>query len=217
MFKEILNRFNCAILHKSLISSTNNINIRHLALGVETLISTAVTFINFNHFFKIINSWNPCMITKRTIALSLLLALMINKPSLSSPNQPGIIYHCPSIQDIKYENGSFKSTTTYNGVTIDWFSSQRFPEANPSIKKFNFTNYFNDCSDGTCQIYCVYALNNHDVLRFFVTNQSYRFLQSYSGPWSNRSCTSNNPDICTFSVVSNRELLKKPNGIHLGV
>lgn len=112
-------------------------------------------------------------------------------------------YHCPSIQDIQYVHGTFVATTNYNAIQMNWFTVQNFPEGLVPIKKFNFTDNWNDCVGGTCAIYCVYEIESKrdTVLKFSVSRQEYRFSQPVSGPWKNGVCESNKPEDCIFTVV----------------
>jgi hypothetical protein len=131
-----------------------------------------------------------------------LISLLMISQSVFSSNIPETTYHCPSINDIKYEQGSFYAVTNYNKVNMRWYTLQTYPEATVSIEKFKFTNSWNDRLGGTSEIYCVYEVNSgNDLLKLSVSRQEYRFLQAQSGPWKDGTCKSDNPEDCTFTVV----------------
>lgn len=82
----------------------------------------------------------------KKILSSILIAsvLMINTSAFASAEDE-TEYHCPSIQDIKYDRGTFTAVTTYNGVEMRWFTVQLYPDAKATVKKFNFSNTWNGC------------------------------------------------------------------------
>lgn len=120
-----------------------------------------------------------------------------------SLNQDETEYHCPSVNDIQYKYGQFNAETSYNGITMLWFSLNTFEEASKPVIKFQFTNGVNDCIGGTCKIYCVYEVGTtqKNMLKMLVSRQDYRFVQPINGPWQNKECYSNEPESCIFSVT----------------
>jgi len=117
-------------------------------------------------------------------------------------NYNEIEYHCPSFNDINYKRGQFTAATNYNSVQMNWYSLTSYPEAYLSPEEFKFTNSYNDCVGGTCEIYCVYKIRSgQDMLKLFVSRQEYRFVRGIKGPWNNGMCESSRPEDCTFAVV----------------
>jgi hypothetical protein len=115
-----------------------------------------------------------------------------------------ILYNCPNFSDIKYLQGQFTASTSYNGFQTRWYSVQTFPEKELNIGSFVRANMGNDCIGGLCEIQCVYNPNsiNGKFVFLEIPFQAYRFSREGSGQWDTHVCESSDPASCQFYMVS---------------
>lgn len=141
----------------------------------------------------------------RFFTLIFITALLFSNTAAFAFDSEETVYHCPSINEIKYKNGTFIAETSYNGIHLNWFTVQNFPTAEATVTKFHFTNNWNGCIGGKCAIYCVYDIQTkeHDFLKFSVSRNEYEFTRPVNGPWNNGICESDKPEDCTFMIVKN--------------
>ena len=107
------------------------------------------------------------------------------------------IYHCPYVDDLIYQRGSFSAETNY-GVPISWYSVRGFPEKKLTATFFRVNR--NDCLGGECSVDCAYKLSNGDIIFLFIARTRYESEEIVPGNWESNgsTCIDSNPDNCKF-------------------
>jgi len=123
------------------------------------------------------------------------LFLIISITSYADSNE--FLYHCPYVDDLKYEHGSFSAKTNY-GIPIQWYSYKGFPEKTLTATFFRVNR--NSCLGGSCQIDCAYKLSNGEVVFLFIVYNQYESENVEPGHWESKdsTCINSNPDNCKF-------------------
>lgn len=137
--------------------------------------------------------------------LFIVLTMFVNFSTYAFPiSHKGMVYHCPSISDLKYGRGTFTAVTHYSNSQIRWATNQTFPEVAVKIISFNNTNRLENCIGGACAINCIYNTNaSSKILLLEVFHRQYRITEAAKGPWKNNICAAKQPELCTFYVIPN--------------
>ncbi len=129
-----------------------------------------------------------------------LVSLILLFSSVVHADNKEYLYHCPTTQELSYTGGYFSSDTTYNGLSIHWYSVISFPFKTPKKVEFIRVNR-NICLGGVCEINCAYRINDDRPTFLFIRYNSYESENVGSGPWEgedNSGCVSDNPTNCQF-------------------
>ncbi|MDC0534802.1 hypothetical protein OAO18_03220 [Francisellaceae bacterium] len=116
-----------------------------------------------------------------------------------------VAYHCPTVNEVKYEGDGFLGAKTYyNDVYMRWSGS--IPDMDyPKLKEFSGAEMI--CNDGTCQVSCLYKLINMQGTVFLWAANDYDedfvAISQPGGIWQNSACKSSEVNKCAFYVNPN--------------
>lgn len=129
-----------------------------------------------------------------------ILLLIFVRSAFSIPD--GTIYHCPTLSDIHYNKGYFKSETNYNGLHITWQSFQSFPQKYLEVSEFRLVRR-DYCIGGVCEITCVYRTNKDSELSFII-GDGYKSEDVGLGDWlyDDALCRAENSEHCSFYLTN---------------
>jgi hypothetical protein len=105
-------------------------------------------------------------------------------------------FHCPFVEEIKKKGDSLEATTTTHGITIKWsgwMQSTNLPS--------QFVSVFFEGLQPPWFIICTYKDGAGNYGRLAPLYAEYKSPGETSGPWSERICYTQDPDICKFSVI----------------
>lgn len=113
------------------------------------------------------------------------------------------LYHCPNIEDIKYNRGYFNVNTNYNGLQMDWFP---YSDGLPYKKiELDFIRViWSSGIGGLGDIACIYQVNNKEYVGFSLL--FYVSPEVDKGPWVGNDmeleCKASTTSSCSFYVES---------------
>ncbi len=154
------------------------------------------------------NLLNPLILASFTFTTLFITGCM---PKDTKPPQPmetyktevsqPVAYHCPTIEEVKYEGDGFLGAKTYyNDVYMRWSGS--IPDMDyPKIKEFIGVEMIcNKAQD--CQVSCLYNLINSQGTVFLWAaneyNEGFIALSQPGGIWKNGACKNKDVNECAF-------------------